>query len=276
MKTHLLHSLAAVLFRPQQYKPAFQRGNRGERLVFLLLFLLALQPRAGDVALEKNVRRWLAMRREIIRQKKDWQQEQQALDERLAMLQQRQKVAKQRLAADEKKRLATAAKLRRQQKKLATSQQSLNALRPAIQAIKDKIDKWQKQLPPVDQNKLKSTRLPPGDHPNSPAVSIQQLLSQLTLLEQSCGKIRTARLLLSTPDGETVEMQTLLLGWTARYAVSADESRAAFAFFQGGNWVWQWDSRLARPIRQALDCANRKRPPTLTRLPLQINRETKP
>lgn len=210
--------------------------------------------------LMRDVERLMDLQDALHRERVDWETQQAALEQELALLemerdQLQQRIAEHRDVAD----VDTEAAVERERKRAAQDK----ALQDALALLETKAALWQN-----------AESVFPEAFPARSGDRLTERLSRLfaaTLdIQQQHRSIRIETRIL-TPDGEGPrQFEILHLGHAQAYAVSRNNDAAGHGVWTGTDWHWTWDRSWASAIREAIRIHQSERAPAWVNLPVTI------
>ncbi len=241
--------------------------------------LLLLCPCRGADAqldtLQRGVRKWLALRREIQHTRLDWQEQQRLLADELALHHQERKQLTTELREQTDAERAATARLELAQQRRDRLGAALSTLEQAVTKAEADLRTWPARLPPFLADPLRPTfaKLPARNAQTSPDELPDRLQVITGLYAQLHDMSRTAhvgRMVLERDGAEPREMDVLLLGLSMAYAVSTNDEQAAVSRVPAvsGTWTWEWRDELAPAVADALRCFRREQPARFVTLPV--------
>jgi hypothetical protein len=258
--------------------------RRGRTALFTILASLLLLPwmaGAPDVdELEKLVRQWLDLRKEASQVKNDWKEQEKILKDELLMLE-RQKDPLVKAVEIQKESLESLeAKHAEAQAGWESCRSSLDALTPCLLQAEEHLASWRKTLPdflyrPMEEAFDKVPGTGPPQNPSELSQRMQNVFGLYGGLEQLNCSIHAEKLVIPDDRGNEREMDALFFGLAFGFAVSLDDSTAAFGRFTGQGITWEWDPSLAAPVRHAWACYQKDRTAAFVNLPLRVKESTK-
>jgi hypothetical protein len=246
--------------------------------VFSIAFVMLLHPMSGapaDGTLEELVRQWLGLRKEIGSARNEWKEQKALLEEELLMLERQGEQLGQEVAAE-----------RRNLEKAEDERNGAVAERDGHRAL---LDRWAPSLARAEEHLRSMQKAVPsfmgrglldafrgiqsGEGNDAPALLAQRLHDVFNLysqLEQLNSAVHADKVILRDGDGREREMDVLFSGLAIGFAVSRDNRAAAFGRLTPEGVIWEWDARLAEPVRHAWACFHKERNAVFVELPLQI------
>ena len=202
-----------------------------------------------------------------------WREQQRLVDARLQLLTDERAaltndVEIARVATDE------AAAAARKAVEAATAQRrKLKALLPPLLAAEARVQSLSAWLPEPLRDRLEVPLhdLDTAEAPTTPAdlaERLRRLFGLLTEIEQFSHGVHLVRQRLTGPDGATREMDVLYAGLGAAFAVSLDDTLAAWGSPSRQGWTWQWDATLAADVRHVVAVFRKEKPAGFVCLPL--------
>jgi hypothetical protein len=241
---------------------------RPQMLVALMLVLAILPCRAQESANEAE--RLAKLREQLAELKHRWSDDQNAMLHRIAALEERHRALKETTA---ELRVSTE-KIQEQKKRLELEKTELISYYKALQtAVAQEYQKLLQDLkPPLDACARLNLMEP------TPIKTLQADCDDLGMLladfaefaTDTCGfanELHVGTNIVVAPEGEKLQMDTIVLGTMVAFAVSPDSSQAAVAIRLDENWTWHWIPEDATAIRDAIDIAQGTSPPEIITLP---------
>ncbi len=239
-----------------------------QMFVALMLFLAISPGRAQESASEAE--RLAKLREQLAELKYRWSDDQNAMLHRIAALEERHRALKETTA---QLRVGTE-KTHVQKKHLELKNAELLSCYNALQtAVAEEYQKIRQDLKPsldacARLNLMESTpiKTTPVDHDD-----LGMLLADFAeFATDTCGfanELHVGTNIVVNPEGEKLQMDTIVLGTMVAFAVSPDSSQAAVAIRRGENWTWHWIPEDATAIRDAIDICQGTSPPEILALP---------
>ncbi len=201
---------------------------------------------------------WREMKTQMAREHKQLVEQQAVLAKRIQAIRQKRKemIREQEDLKQKKERLRA----------------TLAAMVPELEKAEKQLEQAQTALPRLFQKDLQTEfrKLRASDNRNI-ASRLQIVLSLYSTIGKLAGSVTLRKQIIDIPGGKKKECDVIYLGLAAAYAVSVDDTQAAFSFpDSSGNWTWTWDNKLAARIRDAVDITNKMKPAACVKLPLKI------
>lgn len=231
---------------------------------------------AGQPSLEETrltMDKWIETQQIIAKERKDWQQGKEILQDRLDLVQQEikeieEKVKQAKVGVDEthKKRESLVAE---NNQFVAGNAQ----LTTAVTAMESEIRGVFKRLPDPIQTKLRPLydRIP-TDASNtrvSAAERFQNVLGILNELNKSNNEIAVSYEVHTLGDGKPAEVKAIYVGLAQAYYVSV-QGEAGIGKPAADGWKWESSPDAARNILSTLDILQGKQTPAFVPLPMKI------
>jgi hypothetical protein len=237
-------------------------------LVALMLFLAISPCRAQESASEAE--RLAKFREQLAELKHQWSDDQNAMLHRIAALEERHRALKETTAELQ----VSIGKIQVEKNRLELDNAELLSCYNALQtAVAEEYQKLLQDLKPrldacARLNLMESTSIKttPVDHDD-----LGMLLTDFAeFATDTCGfanELHIGTNIVVAPEGEKLQMDTMVLGTMVAFAVSPDSSQAAVAIRRGENWTWHWIPEDATAIRDAIDICQGTSPPEILALP---------
>jgi len=204
-----------------------------------------------------------------------WVEQRPAVQGRIEVL--RQQVAAEEVRLRETQQTAAAAAASRQavEADATRSREALLALAGPLTQAENDLRTLLPRLPePLTRSLGERVReLPPPATPvtaDTLADRLRLVFGLLTEIDQFANGVYLFRQSLTDPQQVQREMDTLYLGLSMAFAVSADGTSAAAGTPAAGGWTWRWDPALAGPVSTAVAIYRKEQPATFVTLPLQL------
>lgn len=227
-----------------------------QRLQRLVGDLLALQQAAGDA-------------------EAGWGEQRPAVEGRIEVLRQQVALAEARQREAQQAAEVTAGGRQALESDVRRSRDALLALGAPLAQAEDVLRGLRPRLPePLNRSLSERLRdLPASGTPvtaDTLADRLRLVFGLLTEIDQFANGVYLFRQPLTDPQQVQREMDTLYLGLSMAFAVSADGTSAAAGTPAAGGWEWRWDPALAPSVRTAVAIYRKEQPASFVVLPLEL------
>lgn len=223
--------------------------------------------------LDSLVGRWMDLRSAIADETRQWQARQEQwqieirlLEEEKAKLEKEVQAFNRFATSIEKDRVEVLARKE-------TMEAVLTQIQPQVFQAEQQLGSWQAKVPaalspvlvklfadlPSKQTDVSHVEL---------TERLQRVVALLTQVETLQAGLHTTREILTTSDNQRRQVDVLYIGLARAFAVSPDDTWAAFGRPQAAGWDWSETPKLAPQIRQALQVLDRQKTVTLVALPM--------
>jgi hypothetical protein len=225
--------------------------------------------------LEKLVRQWLDLRKELSQVRNDWDRQEDLLQDELGMLERQKERLSGIVAAKKVTIRSLEIELNEAEKARNAHNSKLDKLKPCLLEAEKHLASWEQTLPFFLRRSLIETfrkiRID-GQVENASDLSqrLQSVFSLYNQLEQLNCTIHAEKLIIKDAGGIEREMDALFFGLAFGFAVSPDDTHAAFGRITDRGLEWDWDPALASPVRLAWSCYQKEKAASFVNLPLRI------
>lgn len=218
--------------------------------------------------------KWVETQEVISKERKDWQEGKELLEQRISLVQGQIDDVEQRIAAA-RKGLADADGSRRE---LGAESRSLDdgtaVLEGAIAELETKAGRLVAMLPGPIRSRVAplSQRLPSGSARSGLTLGerYQNVIGILNEVNKFNADITVASEIRPLPDGTTAEVQALYIGLGQAYYVTANGNAAGIGRPSPEGWTWTPADDLAGRIREAIAILQNEKVPAYVPLPVTI------
>ena len=249
-------------------------STRAIRGSLLLLFLpLLISSDLSDF--QTLVKEWQNLQAEQNALQVQWKQEQSLLNQESELIDLELKNVRELIAQEQIHLKNLQDTLTQNEHLRAKTKQQTQQLSQQLKQSENHLLHFYNSLPLVLQNELSSfsQELTSADD--------KDLARQLQMTLAFYGKLQKLQQevqILETPlelKGEKRKMTVIFLGLSCAFAVSADNQFAGRAFWQGNQFIWQQDNKIAAQVRLAIEIHQRRKSWAWITLPFRTHGEKK-
>lgn len=220
---------------------------------------------AGDaLSLVRDAERLIELQSAGVREQGRWQQEQEGLERRLALLQQEKEILLDEIEHISRRQAETREQISDSQQVVSAQEILLEGVLTDIMQAAADLRQMHKLLPASLTESLSREFDAGGDAVEQLGRLLQDSMTFLNLDQQT----HATQISLVAPDGLERRFEAVLLGLSQAYIVSSDGQLAAHGFSVGNSWQWSWESALVPRVQAALRIARGIAAPRRISLPL--------
>lgn len=242
--------------------------------------LLASQPGVAQEAASDSVRsardalsQWVETQQIISKERKDWQQGKEVLEERIALLESEIQGVESKISEFS----STVDEVDSQRRELVAERQSLELASTELRGSIDVLEKKTRELVPALPEVLRSRleplirRIPEGSETQlTLSQRFQSVIGILNEVNKFNRDITITSELRELKSGKTAEVETLYIGLGTAYYVTADASFAGIGRPTSSGWEWSDASALAPDISRTIKIFKNEDIPAYVPLPVNI------
>ena len=245
-------------------------------LVLSLLSVGVVRAQSDPAILDQtrsNVAKWMATQQLIFKERKDWQEQKDVLQVRIAAAEKEIAAVEQRLADSR----AALGKLRAEEAEGKAAKQRLmdsaDWLSSSVTRLESDVRRLHPVLPGPVQEKVAPLfrRIPEDPQTTKVAVAerFQNVVGILNEIQKSNGDIGLFTEIRPLSDGKPSEVKTVYVGLGQAYFLSAG-GEAGVGRPSASGWQWQAQNDLAESIAQVIEILENKGKPRFVSLPVTI------
>ncbi|MEM7011774.1 MAG: DUF3450 family protein [Verrucomicrobiota bacterium] len=241
-------------------------------LVFVAPILAQESPEPPlPAAVQEKLREWVRVQELTIEEEANWKEEQLRLADLNQLRQQEIAGLDETISASSKRITFYDEKLGALESEGTELKEGRQQLQARIEALETRALTLMKSLPTPVLDKLGETA-PRLENPE-PDLPLQNRYRDVLAVLIEAGNFDrklSVQIEVREIDGSEAELEVLYLGLSRAYYVDRTGKRAGVGVPGADGWTWTSEPKLAGEIRQAIQTHQQKAPPTLTRLPVQV------
>jgi hypothetical protein len=238
--------------------------------IILSLFFGIFSVEASDLnSLEALVDQWVGLRKEIAQEKQTWNRQQQQWRQEIDLLEKESKLLDEEIAKARKFEATNAGEIAEQLKRRETLRKTVNEVGIIVDKTAAELSETVPMIPkPLRTERMIHLESENGRNTLPVTQRLQLLAAAMSEIEKTENEIHAVRELLVI-DGQRREMDVVYLGLACGFAVSPDNSTAAYGYPAKDSRQWTTAPGLASEVRKLIDIKNHEQPPQIVRLPIK-------
>jgi hypothetical protein len=223
--------------------------------------------------LEGLVRQWVELNGEVASEVRDWEQQREWMETRIAWLTKERDRLQARVEAARDVQESDQGEYEQVQQAVVVAQGQVAQLASMMEAAESSIQAWTDRVPEPLRAGLMAPLdrvLAAGGGEQGIAERAQAVVAFYAALEEIQGGVHVVHELIQADGGERREMSVLYLGLGRGYAVSANGRVAAVGTPEVHGWVWRSAPGLGQAIQRAIRLHHKEMPAGLISLPVGV------